>query len=105
MGIRIGLFGRVVITVDWESGGYTFLFRCLKCGTEFVRKGDWDGCRLGSMVACDGCGYQYMVAGSYSQKYLVNPNALKGDAELCQFGCHYQEPYGFVPMIGCPVHD
>lgn len=23
----------------------------------------------------------------------------------CGNGCDYQEPYGFVPECGCPVHD
>lgn len=23
----------------------------------------------------------------------------------CKNGCGYQEPYGFVPMAGCPIHD
>lgn len=23
----------------------------------------------------------------------------------CGNDCHYQEPYGFVPMAGCPIHD
>lgn len=23
----------------------------------------------------------------------------------CEQGCDYQEPYGFVPMAGCPIHD
>jgi len=27
-----------------------------------------------------------------------------GDAS-CGFDCHWQEPYGWVPEAGCPVHD
>lgn len=23
----------------------------------------------------------------------------------CGFGCHFQEPYGFVPEAGCTTHD
>jgi len=23
----------------------------------------------------------------------------------CGYACGYQEPYGFVPEAGCPVHD
>lgn len=28
--------------------------------------------------------------------------ALTGD---CGMGCSYEEPYGFVPEAGCPIHD
>lgn len=39
----------------------------------------------------------------------VCPNC--GDKEMmdfeitCGYGCDFQEPYGFVPEAGCPVHD
>lgn len=23
----------------------------------------------------------------------------------CGFACGYEEPYGFVPEAGCPIHD
>lgn len=24
---------------------------------------------------------------------------------LAGYKCHYKEPYGFVPEVGCPIHD
>ena len=23
----------------------------------------------------------------------------------CGYECHFKEPYGFVPEVGCPTHD
>ena len=57
------------------------------------------------VVRCPDCGYQSLVGGSEDKWYTINPDRLQDDVELCSYGCHYEEPYGFVPMAGCPVHD
>jgi len=56
------------------------------------------------VVGCPDCGYQSLVGGSEGQWYTINPDCLQDDVELCSYGCHYAEPYGFVPMADCPIH-
>lgn len=56
-------------------------------------------------IACPHCNYQSLVGGTLEKPYLLNPDLLADDFEPCKYGCHFQEPYGFVPMAGCPIHD
>jgi len=57
------------------------------------------------VVKCPDCGYQSLVGGSEDKWYTINPDRLRDGATLCSHGCHYAEPYGFVPMGDCPIHD
>ena len=49
---------------------------------------------------------QIVKAGEFERQYIISleqlMNILK---EVCPAECHYQEPYGFVPEAGCPIHD
>ena len=76
---------------------------CPKCREEF--KDEKPSKPLVLVVTCPHCSYQSIVGGSVERPYIVNPDRLQDGVELCSYGCHYEEPYGFVPMAGCPVHD
>ena len=73
------------------------LYRCPKCNQDIYKKKDM------SFVRCDYCSYQSFVI-HVERPYLLNPANLQDNVELCQNGCHYAEPYGFVPMDDCPFH-
>jgi hypothetical protein len=36
---------------------------------------------------------------------LQYPAEQERDALPCENACGYEEPYGFVPECGCPIHD
>lgn len=38
-----------------------------------------------------------------SEQYGVGSHG--GPVRKCDGECHFQEPYGFVPHAGCPLHD
>lgn len=62
---------------------------------------------LETVVSCSWCKRQILVAGSPEKPYAFNPMMPHaGEIKpVCKFGCHFTEPYGFVPMAGCPTHD
>ncbi len=62
---------------------------------------------LVTVLKCKGCRRQVLVGGTLRHPYAINPAQLteKGHRALCSYGCHFAEPYGFVPMAGCPIHD
>lgn len=79
----------------------TWVYYCPHCGLKFSdRKGE-PGV---SVLTCPYCNYQSLVGGSAERPYLINPDVLQKDARLCGFGCHYEEPHGFLPLTCCPVH-
>jgi len=80
-----------------------WVYYCQHCGLKFSdRKPDKPGVLV---LTCPYCNYQSLVGGSEDGWYTINPDILQDSVELCRWGCHYQEPYGFVPMADCPIHD
>ena len=63
--------------------------RCPYCG-ETDGYGAGDGTRI-----CKSC----------RRQFLVCCGAPVREPESCDFGCGFDETYGFVPEDGCPVHD
>lgn len=60
---------------------------------------------LVTIVTCSECNRQILLIGLPDKPYGLNPKMLKDDVDLCRYDCHFAEPYGFVPMAGCPIHD
>ena len=96
----LGCFGKIVFFGETE--GEPWLYYCPHC------KRDFNGVKpdkpLVMVVTCPHCGYQSLVGGSAEEPRIVDPDQLPNGI-VCSYGCHYEEPYGFVPMAGCPVHD
>jgi DNA-directed RNA polymerase subunit RPC12/RpoP len=88
---------------SWFGYWSQYIYRCPKCGQEF--NGEKPNKPGTLCLACPHCNYQSLVIGDADKPYLLNPGVLKDGIELCSYGCHYAEPYGFVPMAGCPIHD
>ena len=87
-----------------DKSAESWVYYCPHCGMRFSdRKPDNPGVLV---LTCPYCNYQSLVGGSPKWGwYAINPDILQDGVELCRHGCHYQEPYGFVSMAGCPVHD
>lgn len=80
-----------------------WIYYCQHCGLKFAStKPDKPGVLV---LTCPYCNYQSLVGGSEGGWYTINPEILQDGVKFCRHGCHYQEPYGFVPMAGCPIHD
>ena len=94
LGCWLGGFAGIEINISEP-----WLYRCPHCGRDF------NGHKALVVASCPHCNYQSLVIGTAEKPYLLNPDRLQDDVELCRWGCHYQEPYGFVPVAGCPVHD
>lgn len=60
---------------------------------------------FGTCVTCSQCKRQILVVGHPFKPHGLNPKTLKDGVGLCKWGCDFIEPYGFVPMADCPVHD
>lgn len=58
-------------------------------------------------MGCDKCGG--WANDINVEKACINNSCechKKCDCEIkCDGECHFQEPYGFVPHAGCPLHD
>lgn len=50
-------------------------------------------------------GFFYFHSRKISSAMILrkNPNLVFDTS--CSYACGYQEPYGFVPEDGCPIHD
>lgn len=97
-----GVIAPFVITIHAKVGE-PWLYYCPKCERDFTnikpRK------PLSLVVSCPHCNYQSLVGGTPDKPRLLNPTMLASDFVLCEHGCDYEEPYGFVVMAGCSVHD
>lgn len=78
-------------------------YYCHNCYMEFYAARP-DGF-LKLVVNCPFCNYQMLVGGaSLDKPYTINPKIIRDDKALCQHGCHYAKPFGFVVMADCPIH-
>jgi len=84
------LFSPFDLQVVEEEGEPALLF-CPYCGRENVERvmpgPDY--------FQCHHCRCQYMVLDG---KVQASPRP-------CDYGCGFEEPFGYVPEAGCPVHD
>ncbi len=90
----------VDIEIQFIDKGEPWLYYCPKCGKDIC-----DG-KDALSVRCHHCNYQSLVIQNIEGKpYCLDPSLVEDGAEFCSWGCHYAEPYGFVPMADCPIHD
>jgi DNA-directed RNA polymerase subunit RPC12/RpoP len=80
-----------------------WLYYCPRCGKDIAGRKPFKPMTM--WVGCPHCNFQSLVVGDIDEPYLLDPKAIEDDTVLCIHGCHYHEPYGFVPMGGCPIHD
>ena len=87
----------------WKSEPVVIL--CPWCGHRLITRGSVRP--LVTVLKCTGCKRQVLVGGTVKYPWAINPARLteKGHRALCPYDCHFAEPYGFVPMAGCPIHD
>lgn len=97
------------VAEDWSAG------QCAKCGEPLAGPG---------LPWCVATGHKQPVAeavtgGDFETWWMVSSPPGTFDKEQCRkaylagaqagatcgYVCGYQEPYGFVPECGCPVHD
>jgi len=93
-----GVISPIRIIVDqWIDEPW--LYHCPSCGREFndykpKAENGWY-----FTVSCPHCHKQHMAQIQDDQAQIVKA------IPLCDHGCEYVEPYGFVPGAGCPIHD
>lgn len=89
----------VDIEIQFIDKGEPWLYYCPRCGRDIC-----DG-KDAKYVRCSHCNYQSFVIPTDEGPHLLDLSSIEDGAEFCSWGCHYAEPYGFVPMGGCPIHD
>lgn len=87
------------IKIEFIDKDEPWLYYCPRCGKDMC-----DG-KDALWVRCPHCNYQSFVTQTHEGPRLLDPSLIEDGMELCSWGCHYMEPYGFVPMAGCPIHD
>lgn len=87
------------LNVSFEDFRKPRIYYCKNCRKDFAGVSPNTGEDL--IVCCSHCHYQYLVRqGMDGEARYVWPNEI-----TCGYECDFEEPYGFVPEAGCPVHD
>ena len=78
----------------WEP----WLAYCPYCARDFATRKPRANIERHFLVHCHHCDRQCLarVTGGIAEIMI--------DTE-CDYGCHFTEPYGFVPQADCPIHD
>jgi DNA-directed RNA polymerase subunit RPC12/RpoP len=82
-----------------QSEEKPYLYYCPYCHREVNgREPEWAEYKT---IGCTHCHRQFLVVGSDGGPELVAEETF----DICEYECHWQEPYGFVPEAGCPIRD
>jgi hypothetical protein len=82
-----------------QSEGKPYLYYCPYCHREVYGREPEEA--EYKTIGCPHCHCQFLIIGDFSGPELVTEDTF----DLCEYECHWQDPYGFVPEAGCPIHD